>query len=284
MKGFIILATLILGGTSCQKWKVDPEIDNINDFVVVNTALSPSNKVVSVYVGRVNANFGTVETSQKLALTDAEVYLRESQVKQRLVFSAKTKLYEVDSQTFPIIAGKTYALEVVVGTKKVTASCQIPEKVLLPLLEAQQNGRLINSSVSWKASKANQAFMLLGYSFYENQGGPVITYANWDFNQSELIVSVENEQTFTKNNEIGLNIDRVLPPFIDVFVEINQYDENAQKYLTSIKNSNDTPQLSVDFFDKFSSPTIRYSNVNNGLGIMIGYNRYIIKKAIPIVR
>ena len=283
MKRFV-LAAIFLGGMSCQKWEVAPLSENTDAPIVVNAALNPSDTIISVYVGRVSTSFGAIEKPQELAIADAEVFLRGPQTKQRLVFSQKTKLYEVNSQAFPLTAGASYTLEVAVGTKKVTASCQIPEKLAPPILEARQNGRFINSSVSWKASQPNQAFMLQAYSYYVSQGIPVTSYANWDFDQSELIVSVKNEQKFTRNNEVRLNIERELPPLMDVFVEIYQYDENAKKYLTSVKSSRDTPALSVDFFDKFLSPTIRYSNVSNGLGIVIGYNRYIVKKTVAIVR
>lgn len=284
MKRLGIFVILAVGCLACADWEVAKTAENATDLVVVNAALNPDEKTVSVYVGRGESNFGNIKSAQNLAVANAEVYIIEAQKRQRLSFSEKSKLYEISVNQFPILAGKRYFLEIVVGQKKVTAHCQVPEKISEPTLEASQKGRFIHSSITWQASQKNQFFSLSGYSFYQSQGIPVTNFANWDFDPTDLVVSVEDKQTFTKTNEIRLNIERALPPFIDAVVEIEQYDDNAAKYLTSVRSSNDTPQSSVDFFDKFSSPAIRYSNVQNGVGIVVGYNRYVVKKAVSIVR
>ncbi|MFN4146323.1 MAG: DUF4249 family protein [Runella sp.] len=284
MNRTIVIFFLACFCCGCEQWRVVSAVPEANQVIVVNAALSPQNTTTSIYVGRGERDFGKLQSSSALAIAEAEVFLTTGQSKKKLNFDPQTKLYQVSQNEFAVEAGKKYILEITVGKQKVKAECKIPEAISTPAFEARQSGRFIRSSVSWQATQANQAFMLEGYSFYRNEGVPVTTVANWDFDAADLLLSKEAGQLFSQSNEIRLNIERALPPTIDVVAEITQYDDNAVKYLSSVRNSLDSPQMSLGFFDRFSSPTIRYSNIQNGLGIMVGYNRYVVRQNIPISR
>ncbi|MFB0908725.1 MAG: hypothetical protein QMB03_10705, partial [Spirosomataceae bacterium] len=57
---------------------------------------------------------------------------------------------------------------------------------------------------------------------------------------------------------------------------LTTYDINGSRYLESARNANDSPQINVEFFNRFISPSIRYSNVKNGLGVVLAYNRQTV--------
>jgi hypothetical protein len=284
MKTVLSVLVFLACTTACQQWQVISDATEASDVVVVNAALSPSDEQVRVYVGRASTSFGRLQSAAELAISDAEVRIRTGQRAAQMRFSESIKQYVLDTTAWPLVSGETYTIEVKTLTKSIIASCTIPLPIRDFSLEASQQGRFIASSITWQASQPNQVFRLDGYSFYQVEGMPVYTYPNWDFEIAQTFTSTESGQLFRQNNEIRLNLERTLPPFIDAIAILYQYDENAARYISSIRNANDSPKLTSEFFDRFTSPTIRYSNVQNGLGLVYGFQQYTLTKPVRITR
>lgn len=268
---------ILISTTSCEKWRVASEIPQVNNIVVVNAALSPADSVVSVYVGRASDDFGAANTASELAINNAEVFVISDGVRYRLSFSEKSNLYEIPSKNLQIKPDKTYQVEVVANDVKLSAECTVPKAVSPPLLTVLLDKEFITGKVSWQATAPQQAFQLVANAaFKNNRGFPQQVFGSWDYDNSKLLKATRANQSFSHVNTASTQIALADTTQITFEVSLTTYDENASRYLESSQNANDSPEANVEFFNRFISPAIRYSNVSNGLGIVMAYNRQTV--------
>jgi hypothetical protein len=262
---------------SCEKWRVASEIPEINNLIVVNAALSPTDSVVAVYVGRASDDFGAAKTSGELVINNAEVFIISDETRYQLVFSETNKLYEISAQRLSVKPDKKYRVEVISNGVELTAECTVPRAILPPLLTVSLDKEFIIGKVSWQATASEQAYQLVGnVTFRNNRGFPQQVFGSWDYDNSKLL---EAERANQKFNQI--NTAKTQGPLADTTqiafeVSLTTYDENASRYLESARNANDSPEMNIEFFNRFITPSIRYSNVKNGIGIVVAYNRQTV--------
>lgn len=273
---FVAFIGLLICGTllSCEKWKVSSDIPDIDKILVVNAALSPVDSVLVVYVGRASTNFSAAFLPRELAIGNAEVVIFSDNAQQQLTFAEATSLYEISANSFLIETGKRYRIEVKADGQKLSAECTIPKGINSPTLRIDRKDKFITGTVNWESSEAGQAYRLDANATYINQRGfPQQVFGSWDYDLSNLLKAEMINQRFEQVNTV--TTQSVLPDTTRINFEVNitTFDINGTRYLESAKNANDTPQTTPEFFDRFISPSIRFSNVQNGLGIVLGYNK-----------
>ena len=271
------LVVILLSCPSCEKWRVASEIPEINNIVVVNAALSPADSVVAVYVGRASDDFGAANSSDELVIKNAEVFIISDETRYQLVFSEKSKLYEIPAKNLSIKPDKTYRVEVVTNGVELSAECTVPKAILPPLLTVSLDKEFIIGKVSWQATASEQAYQLVGnVTFRNNRGFPQQVFGSWDYDNSKLLKAERANQKFNQINTAKTQGSLADTTQIAFEVSLTTYDENASRYLESARNANDSPEMNVEFFNRFITPSIRYSNVKNGIGIVLAYNRQTV--------
>jgi hypothetical protein len=279
MKINLIVGVVLLGVlfSSCEKWQVAEDIPDPEELVVVNAAFSPSDSVVAVYVGNASSDFQSAFLASELAINNAEVFVISGESRKRLTYSESSSLYEISTREFPIIQGRKYQLEVTANGTALSAECIVPENIPTPKLKVLKDGEFIFGEVSWQSIAVGQTFQLVGNAtFINNRGFPQQVFGSWDYDLSKLLEADKKNQSFTQINTA--RTQGVLSDTTQIIFEVNltTYDINGSRYLESARNANDSPQINVEFFNRFISPSIRYSNVKNGLGVVLAYNRQTV--------
>ena len=172
----------------------------------------------------------------------------------------------------------------VVGDKKAIAECTIPKKVEQPTLNCIEKEGIVTATVSWKSSEAFQSYKLKANSLFFSGITPVAAFGTWDFEQIDLINASSVGQTFKQTTIITPTSERNYAGFIEIVCEISAYDKNAINFYNTTKSNSDVPKSSTDFFEKFTSPAIRYTNIKGGLGIMAAVNNTIIVKKVLLTK
>ena len=279
--GFIFALGVL---SSCEEWRIERSVLKAEDLIIVNTTLNPSDSVIKVYVGRGSTNYQKIELADQLFNKDASVTLISGTKKQKLLFSKRTNFYEIKSSVFPILEGQSYSIEVVVGDKKAIAECTIPKKVEQPTLNCIEKEGIVTATVSWKSSEAFQSYKLKANSLFFSGITPVAAFGTWDFEQIDLINASSVGQNFKQTTIITPTSERNYAGFIEIVCEISAYDKNAINFYNTTKSNSDVPKSSTDFFEKFTSPAIRYTNIKGGLGIMAAVNNTIIVKKVLLTK
>ncbi|MFT7273503.1 MAG: hypothetical protein ACI9V1_003042 [Spirosomataceae bacterium] len=215
--------------------------------------------------------------ASELAINNAEVFVISGESRKRLTYSESSSLYEISTREFPIIQGRKYQLEVTANGTALSAECIVPENIPTPKLKVLKDGEFIFGEVSWQSTAVGQTFQLVGNAtFINNRGFPQQVFGSWDYDLSKLLEADKKNQSFTQINTA--RTQGVLSDTTQIIFEVNltTYDINGSRYLESARNANDSPQINVEFFNRFISPSIRYSNVKNGLGVVLAYNRQTV--------
>ena len=137
--------------------------------------------------------------------------------------------------------------------------------------------RKIRANLSWKETESSKKYYYLeGYGKFVSNGIPVRNSIGWGVSVNNLVESsTTNLSRYDKTGfvQFSTQANRPLPDLVTINIDLYSLDENMVKYFASTKDSKDTPQQSLDFIERLQTPTIRYSNIKNGYGIMMAYNR-----------
>lgn len=256
---------------SCQKWEVSKQSQK--DLLVLNAQITPDDSLITVYLGKVGDFENSKLKPEDLALENAKILILNldsiNSIENQLNFNSSIKKYQIKSEKVGLVAGGRYMIKANHNNQEVIAEFGIPDKVEEFKIIAQKEEKIVTGSLSWISPKPNMVFNPTVFSVSKNGNLVTQSFGTWDFEPSSILKSVEKSESFKLNftiSNIGINPELKL--------EILTLDKTGLNYLESIRNSNDTPQLSQEFLDRFISPSIRYSNVQNGLGVVLGYKKY----------
>lgn len=266
---FILLFSIMT--LSCQKWEVGKQSQQ--NLLVLNAQITPDDSLITVYLGKVTDFDKSKLKPEDLALENAEVFIvnldNVKSVGNQLNFNSNIKKYQIKSEKVGLVAGGRYMIKANHNNQEVIAEFGIPDKVEEFKIIAQKEEKIVKGSLSWISPKPNMVFNPTVFAVSKNGNLVSQSFGTWDVDASSILKSVEKSESFKLNftiSNVGINPELKL--------EILTLDKTGLNYLESIRNSNDTPQLSQDFLDRFNSPSIRYSNVQNGLGVVMGYKKY----------
>ncbi|GAB3930728.1 DUF4249 domain-containing protein [Larkinella terrae] len=137
---FALLYPVLL---SCQNLvtEIDPSrLPQIQSKLVVNGYLSPQDTVLAVSVSSSQTVLGDIVTDSVNTVRGATVTLTSEGKTVTLAYNPEQRVYTADARPFPILAGKTYSIQVsVAGYETVSSSCTIPKAVPVSEIKLDSN-------------------------------------------------------------------------------------------------------------------------------------------------
>ena len=106
---FQLLSTFLLS-FGCEEVVTPPEIENIDNLLVVNGILSPLDSVYDVEVTWSNPSFGILPSFDEEYVRNAEVSITDGNTSATFAYNENWRLYRLEAAQFPLEPGTTYVL------------------------------------------------------------------------------------------------------------------------------------------------------------------------------
>ena len=287
----LLLLTLGIGFSSCERDAVNVDIPLIQSKLVVQCFISPQNPVTRAHVSFSSPIYGN--SPREDWIRDAKVEITNGTTQATLVatnFNGRPA-YEIDSSAFKIEAGQTYTLYVsTTDGRKVNAQCSVPFAIDASTLtynwdtivKIDQNvgsiERTVRLNMKWRDAQQGENFYRVGANVLVCAlNDTTITFRERMSNNrfSDLFTDEgEDGKTFERNSleqivaeQIGGSVNEFSfrPKGIDIY--ILNCDKNYYRYHKTAENNNGE--------DPFSEPTLVFSNIIGGLGCFGASNRFI---------
>jgi len=285
MKKLVVLLFTLPLFFSCEKEVTNIELPEAEPKLVVGCFLSPDNSYTSVTVSTSVPIFGQNNngSSSSSYIENATVVLSDGINSCQLVYDNFFMRYEVNSSIFPIISGKTYTLSVTAsGYKNVFASCTVPQsKVATASATINQNNSSGYSSTSMKIKWTD----IVGENNYYRTS---IKYIGVDLNNItdtiyQQYISYNNPVFTDKNNDGGelySSFEYLSNIGDNVYFSSSTGNYTLKGYEIEIANIESNYYLyqktlnSYAGDNPFAEPSLIYSNIQNGLGVMGAYRSF----------
>ncbi len=261
---------------SCKK-DADVKLPYVEPKLVVSSFISPQDSLILVAVSLSHPLYNNPAVSQKYdPVIDANVTISNANGSYHLTYDSKIKRYVIDSSKLKIIAGIRYDLSVSSSDGKfVSATTSIPfPNNSMQFVVTKNNGQKdqYNLNVTWQDAPDEidyYKFEVRYTSYYlytgssSTNGSFIDTIKYWGgqpnyFTDSGNQGGVFNVTDFFKYRT-GKN-DTVFASLSTVTKEYKDYYEKLGK--------------AIGIGDSFTEPVEMYTNINNGLGIFAGLNKY----------
>lgn len=259
------LAIILLILSGCENNEKTVNVSPAEKKVVVQCFISPDDDTIAGLVTWSKPVIGTLEFEDPEIIINALVKISDGTKTAILLWNDAHKLFEIDSATFPIRAGKKYFLTVSTQEgKNVSAECEVP---------LTQNTTLVWNKVDSALSYQRQLTIC---SFkYRDHEPSVKNYFRLE-GKSELAASYLNDHvigSFKQDSELGQ--DNV---FKFSFYNDYYHMSKAKGWLINCDYHyfmyHKTLQSAQNNYNIFAEPTIVYTNIEGGLGCFGAYNSF----------
>jgi hypothetical protein len=265
MKKLILLIIVALSLNACIV--VDESI--IIPKYAVYSILCPTDSLISVFVGKVYEVNQSFPTDTGKYISSAKVFISNSEKKEQLIFNRKTKRFELANKGF-LESNKQYFLEVNIdNTILLKAKTTIPDEVENVKTNKEINENDANVIISWQDSPQNTNFYKLEAKTESSNLGLYLPF-NWEKSGSYWRTNDVFKEGKIINSPYGTlpNLDKVTGK-IGVLLTVF----NMEKLYFDFDKKIESVQLRDTFTEKFESPIILESNIENGLGLFSSYTK-----------
>lgn len=277
-----IILCLILFNSACIDI-VDPgELGLKDQLLVVNSIISPHQRMLSVQVSQSNSLFGLVpdDNTEKGLVKDAVVTLSDGTSTINLIYSAKDKLYMAKAMLLPIVPGSTYTLKVTAGKVTTTATSTVPGPGVVPVtdlkIDPRPNSGAYRVVLSWMDPEAQTNFYRVSTFLRGEKQNTTGQYtANNDIPAPGIIgnsVSYGGQEFHSDLTGNGSSMSargklhysgKVSDEYNFLVGQLISCDENYYLYHRNRQNPDDE--------NPFAERTMTHTNIKGGTGIFASY-------------
>lgn len=275
-KTHIFLIVLLALFSSCEDMVTNVDVPASESHYVIHSYLSPEDTAVTVYIDRSDPVFGNSDNdtswiSQAHVLINGIELLRVSDYKVK---------FSLPADSLPIVAGQTYAVSLNIGTETVCSGvCTVPlnrnESVLYKGIDSVEYDSFEGSSYydyyilySFTDIAAEENFYRIAaeVSYVDPYSGDTFVFTTYP-ESSQYIKDIVfsggelSDRLFLGGTEASDGISGLK-------LILYTSDENYFHYHRAI--------LSQGGDDPFSEPVIVPTNIDNGLGCVAGYRKYVL--------
>ncbi|HBG70944.1 MAG: hypothetical protein A2W93_03420 [Bacteroidetes bacterium GWF2_43_63] len=274
-KTHIFLIALLALFSSCEDMVTNVDVPASESHYVIHSYLSPEDTAVIVYVDRSEPVFGDSDNDTSW-ISQAHVFVNGIELSRVSDYNIK---FLIPADSLPIVAGETYTVSLQIGTENVcSGSCTVP--------------LIRNESLLYKGidSVENQGYD--GFTYYDYY----ILYSFTDIATVENFYRIAAEFNYVDPYSSDTAVYTIYPESVqfikDVLFSGSEYsdrilvggsetlsgitglklflytsDNNYYHYHRAILSQTDDP---------FSEPVIVPTNIDNGLGCVAGYRKYVL--------
>ena len=265
MKKLFLITLIALSINACKI--VDKSI--ILPKYSVYGILCPTDSLVSVFVGKVYEVNQVFPTDTGKYISSAKVYISNSEKKEQLIFNKKTKKFELINKGF-LEYNKTYLLEVNINNSiLLKAKTTIPDEIENIKTNKEINENDANITISWQDSPKNTNFYKLEAKMESSNLGLYLPF-NWEKSGSFWRTNDVFKEGRIINSPYGTlpNLDKATGK-----IGISLTIFNMEKLYFDFDKKIESVQIRDTFTEKFESPIILESNMENGLGLFSSYTK-----------
>ncbi len=277
-----LLATVFL--LACEKEVTSIKLPAASSQLVIHSFISPQDTMLNVYVTESKPVTGDRPGSVSTPVADAAVTLSDGERTISLpvtsIFTgSRGDVYRVRAEAFPVVAGRTYFLEVSTPDgRRATAQCTVPEARVTPefLMDSA-----VRNDYGQEYVKYTGRIRWLDYpgetNFYRTDGeiwfvrpagrGELVEERfrlNYDFRANHFFSDSRLDGALLTSPEFSFNITENINS-ATVYAYLLTTDRSYFEYHRTLRaGENDNP---------FAEPVLIYSNVEGGQGVFAAFNR-----------
>ncbi|MFO8067221.1 MAG: DUF4249 domain-containing protein [Bacteroidales bacterium] len=288
----VIFLTALFLIVSCEDLVTNIDFPDSEPKIVVHSFISPADTAVMVLLTWSNPISSNESYWMPEIIEDAEVQITETGgATASLDYIADRSFYSVSTEEFPIRAGEKYALSVKLPDgRSVDAECFVPYKnESLELIDT--NTVYLNE---WETNfRVEYTFVDPGINRNYYYSGVYKDTKYFDYENYEWRSTVEKFWIIYGESYIYADGEEEKEYLIkaETYLYEDEYPENPpddmpedEEFITIMLLTTDEHYYQyhkdLEYYypdDMFSESTHIYSNINGGLGIFAGYNKYEIK-------
>ena len=247
---YLLIASVLL--LSCEETVSPPEIENIEDLLVVNSILNPTDSIYYVEVTWSNPSFGLLPDFEDEFVTNAIVTISDGSRQEAFVYETQQRRYELDAERFPIEPGATYQLTVSANGQEAFATAST--KTGVPLVESFEFRNSRDLSISWKDLEGSEDFYTVT-AFLKREEQDFTNLIPYFF-ESGFVSDRNRDGSILQDTGEGFESPRSMDTLL---VTLYSYNELYVDYFEILENYIGD--------DPFSEPVQLPSNIQGGLGI-----------------
>lgn len=237
---------------SCVEEVTPPQIDEIENKVVVNGLIAPSLEQISVQVSQSRKAFGTLEFDDSDLITDALVTIDNGVSQGILVYDSQMAAYIISTSSYPINAGETYRIEVETSVGNVFGETTVPRGI------TQLSSAILNQDktldVSWTdIGNESNYYRIVA----EGKVGGEFGYSDYFyFDNDEFVSDVNSDGELLSAKGEGYIFGE---DYESIEIRIISCNKNYFDYYKILSN--------YEGEDPFADPVRLPSNIQGGLGM-----------------
>jgi hypothetical protein len=280
-----LLATVLL--LACEKEVTSIKLPAASSQLVIHSFISPQDTLLNVYVTESRPVTGDRVGSVSTPVVDAAVILSDGERTIRMPLTSiftgsRGDVYRVRAEAFPVVAGRTYFLEVSTPDgRRATAQCTVPEaratpEVLLDSAVRNDYGREFmqyTGKIRWQDYPGETNFYRVAgemVSIFMNSSAPDQSVerrlgVNWEGNPNATFFSDSRLDGASFSSPAATFPAPTFMKSATLFLYLLTTDQAYFEYHRTLwAGENDNP---------FSEPVLIYSNIEGGQGIFSAFNR-----------
>lgn len=252
LRKYHIITCILFLSFSCEETVSPPEIENIENLLVVNSILNPTDTTYFVEVTWSNPSFGLLPSFEDQYVTNANVTITDGERTGTFSYEPQWRTYTLDAQTFPIENDTEYTLEVEADGS--IASATAVTKRGVPEVESFEFTNTRNLNVKWLDNVGTEDYYSVRAYLLRDEVD--FTSMIPFYFESGFISDANRDGSLLQ--DIGEGFENVMNQDT-LLITIYSYDEIYVDYFEILENYVGD--------DPFSEATQLPSNIEGGLGI-----------------
>ncbi|MFN3529768.1 MAG: DUF4249 domain-containing protein [Bacteroidia bacterium] len=277
MKKLIYFLLLLFTLSACRETIISTTDLNLQEKLVLGCFISPDDIEIQATLTRSKPLYRRDNSPWDFpAVSNATITITDGESTGQLLFDSNRQGYVLATSSFPIVAGKTYTMQInTPDGKSVRASCTVPspfnpdlklDVIALASGPSQVEDRL-RINASWINPPGAARYFRFNYAqIFDFQGTPDTSWANTYIYSEQFI-----DQSFVINNRFvfsDLAYSYNWRSGRRIMGQLQEMDVHSYRYFSSLRGQ------ALTGGDGFSEPTVIYSNVEDGIGCFGAHYTY----------
>ncbi len=275
----IFIFSYLLVFLSCAK-EAKVKLPEAKPLPVIYSYICPDDSLIRLKLMYSSPLYTSNEIDILAAVPDGDVRISSSQGTAQLIFNPNTQYYELQSSSYPIVAGQTYMMTVRTSNGDLaTAETQVPvtsvpinSVTVVTIPESYQTSDLIKVSFTDESGRVNYYRTAALYSYGFNFNGDTLSE---DTRIKELYSDINHDgENVSLDGRFYLRSDSTeyySAEYYDVF--LYNCSESYYKFYKSLGNDSG---VGISFPPP-AEPTLMYTNVKGGFGCFGAYTRSMLR-------
>lgn len=287
MKRNTFIPILIIGllfASGCTSLVTNVDLPEMERKLVVHSFISPQDDMITVRLSESLPLFDTMANDWEIHYYDkADVFISQGSVTKQMMYDMSAKAFKLDVLEMPILAGNTYKVKVIANDgREVEAEATVPamtqhnlvlEDTTTVVVDEYGYADMIYKFRFKDPAGVKNYYRIIGVVTWESNNFPGDTLQDFIYNdaQSDLIDDANFDggsyvMTYRSSDYMDYTMKSVRMYFYVVDESYYKFHRGLDTYVSE---------------NPFMEPTLVYTNVKDGRGVVAAYNLEVVNCPIP---